>query len=117
MSKAENEEAGSLSKSESAKLNRLYREGKDAYGSVQNLQKASGLPKRKVTDLLYRKNFHEKTSFYFIGWTKGIWEISSHPWLISFLETFNQNLRKFTVFIKAINLFTDYCQKIENTEE
>ena len=58
--KAKNEEAGSLSKSEKAKLQRLYREGKAAYGSVQNFQKASGLSKKKVTDFLYRKYSYTK---------------------------------------------------------
>ena len=38
----------------------MYREGKAAYGSVQNLQKASGLSKKKVTDFLYRKNSYTK---------------------------------------------------------
>ena len=37
-----------LSKSEKSKLQRLYRDGKAAYGSTKNLQKASGLPKKKV---------------------------------------------------------------------
>ena len=60
MPKAKNEEAGSLSKSEKAKLQRLYREGKAAYGSVQNPQKASGLSKKKVNDFLYRKNSYTK---------------------------------------------------------
>ena len=60
MPKAKNEEAGSLSKSEKAELQRLYREGKTAYGSVQNLQKASGLTKKTVTDFLYRKNSYTK---------------------------------------------------------
>ena len=60
MPKAKNEEAGTLSKSEKAKLQRLYREGKAAYGSVKNLQKASGLSKRKVTDFLYRKYSYTK---------------------------------------------------------
>ena len=60
MPKAKNEEAGSLSSSEKVKLQRLYREGKAAYGSVQNLQKASGLSKKKVTDFLYRKNSYTK---------------------------------------------------------
>ena len=60
MTNAKNEEAGSLSKSERAKLQRLYREGKAAYGSVQNLQKASGLSKKKVTGFLYRKNSYTK---------------------------------------------------------
>ena len=60
MPKAKNEEAGSFSKSQKAKLQRLYRVGKAAYGSVQNLQKASGLSKKKVTDFLYRKNSYTK---------------------------------------------------------
>ena len=60
MPKAKNGEAGSLSKSERAKLQKLYREGKAKYGSVQNLQKASGLSKKKVTDFLYRKNPYTK---------------------------------------------------------
>ena len=60
MPKAKNEEAGSLSSSEKVKLQRLYREGKAAYGSVQNLHKASGLSKKKVTDFLYRKNSYTK---------------------------------------------------------
>ena len=60
MPKARNGEAGSLSKSERAKLQKLYREGKAAYDSVQNLQKASGLSKKKVTDFLYRKNSYTK---------------------------------------------------------
>ena len=48
MPKAKNEEAGSLSKSEKAKLQRLYREGKAAYRSVQNLQKAIGCQRRRL---------------------------------------------------------------------
>ena len=38
----------------------MYREGKAAYGSVQNLQKATGYSKKKVTDFLYRKNSYTK---------------------------------------------------------
>ena len=57
---AKNEEAGSLSKSEKAMLQRLYREGKAAYGSVQNLQKASGSSKKKVTYFLNRKYSNTK---------------------------------------------------------
>ena len=41
--KAHTEGARSLSKSEKAKLQRLYKEGKAAFGSVRNLQKASSL--------------------------------------------------------------------------
>ena len=60
MQKAKNDEAGSLSKSERTKLQRLYRTGKSTYDCVQNLQKASGLSKKKVTDFLYRKNSYTK---------------------------------------------------------
>ena len=60
MPKAKNEEAGSLSKSERAKLQRLYREGKAANFSVQNIQKASGLPNLKVYVFLCRKNSYTK---------------------------------------------------------
>ena len=48
MPKAKTEGAGFLSKSEKAKLQRLYRDGKAAYGSIKNLQKASGLSKKKL---------------------------------------------------------------------
>ena len=42
------QELGSLSKSEKVRLNRLYSRGRAAYGSIQNLSKASGLSKKKV---------------------------------------------------------------------
>ena len=48
MPKAKTEGAGFLSKSEKAKLQRLYRDGKAAYGSIKILQKASGLSKKKL---------------------------------------------------------------------
>ena len=48
MPKTKTEGAGFLSKSEKAKLQRLYRDGKAAYGSTQNLQKASGLSKKRL---------------------------------------------------------------------
>ena len=60
MPKAKNEEAEFLSKSERAKLQRLFREGKAAYGSIQMLQKARGLSKKKVTDFLCRKKSYIK---------------------------------------------------------
>ena len=46
MPKAKTEGAGFLSKSEKAKLQRLYRDGKATYGSIKNLQ--VGYPKRKL---------------------------------------------------------------------
>ena len=48
MPKAKTEGARFLSNSEKAKLQRLYRDGKAAYGSIKNLKKASGLSKRKL---------------------------------------------------------------------
>ena len=52
------EEAGSLSKYELQKLQRLYTQGAAAYGSVRNLAKASRLPVSKVRQFL-----HSKSSF------------------------------------------------------
>ena len=48
MPKAKTEGVGTLSKSEKAKLQRLYKEGKAAFGSVRNLQKASVLSRSKI---------------------------------------------------------------------
>ena len=48
MPKVKIEEAGSLSKYERQKLQRLYTQGAVAYGSLRNLEKASRLPVSKV---------------------------------------------------------------------
>ena len=58
MPKPKIEEAGSLSKYERRKLQRLYTQGAAAYGSVRNLSKASRLPVSKVRQFL-----HSKVSF------------------------------------------------------
>ena len=55
MPKLKTEEAGSLSKYERQKLQRLYTQGAAAYGSVHNLAKASRLPVSKVRQFLYSK--------------------------------------------------------------
>ena len=55
MPKQKIEELGSLSKSEKVRLNRLYSRGRAAYGSIQNLSKASGLSKKKVEKFLQTK--------------------------------------------------------------
>ena len=55
MPKLKTEEAGSLSKSQRQKLQRLYTQGGDAYGSVRNLVKASNLPVSKVIQFLHSK--------------------------------------------------------------
>ena len=60
MPKAKREGAGFLSKSEKAKLQRLYRDEKAAFGSIKNLQKARGLSKKKVAYFLHRKNSYKK---------------------------------------------------------
>ena len=63
MPKLKTEEAGSLSKYEHQKLQKLYTQGAAAYGSVRNLAKASRLPVSKVRQFL-----HPKASY-----TKFIW--------------------------------------------
>ena len=55
MPKLKREEAGSLSKSEGQKLQRLYIQGGAAYGSVRNLVKASNLSVSKVRQFLHSK--------------------------------------------------------------
>ena len=60
MPKAKTEGVGSLSKSEKAKLQRLYKERKAAFGSVRNLQKASGLSRSKIISFLQAKNSYTK---------------------------------------------------------
>ena len=56
MTKLKIEEAGSLSKYERQKLQRLYTEGAAAYGSVRNLAKTSRLPVSKVRQFLNSKD-------------------------------------------------------------
>ena len=58
--KAKDRELGSLSKSEKVRLNRLYFRGRAAYGSIQNLSKASGLSKQKVEKFLQTKTSYTK---------------------------------------------------------
>ena len=60
MPKLKTEEAGSLSKYERQKLQRLYTQGAAAYGSVRNLAKASRLPVSKVRQFLYSKDSYTK---------------------------------------------------------
>ena len=59
MPKLKKEEAGSLSKYERQKLQRLYTQGA-AYGSVRNLAKASRLPVSKVRQFLHSKDSYTK---------------------------------------------------------
>ena len=60
MPKLKREEAGSLSKSERQKLQRLYTQGGAAYGSVRNLVKASNLSVSKVRHFLHSKHSYTK---------------------------------------------------------
>ena len=60
MPKQKTEELGSFSKSEKVSLNRLYSRCRAAYGSVQNLSKASGLSKKKVEQFLQTKTSYTK---------------------------------------------------------
>ena len=60
MPKLKIEEAGSLSKYERQKLQRLYTEGAAAYGSVRILAKASRLPVSKVRQFLHSKDSYTK---------------------------------------------------------
>ena len=60
MPKLKREEAGSLSKSERQKLQRLYTQGGAAYGSVCNLVKASNLSVSKVRQFLHSKPSYTK---------------------------------------------------------
>ena len=55
MPKLRIEETVSLSNYERQKLQRLYRQGAAAHGSVRNLAKASRLPVSKVRQLLHSK--------------------------------------------------------------
>ena len=60
MPKLKREEAGSLSKSEHQKLQRLYTQGGTAYESVRNLVKASNLSVSKVRQFLLSKPSYTK---------------------------------------------------------
>ena len=60
MPKLKREEAGSLSKSERQKLQRLYTQGGAAYGSVRNLVKASNRLVSKVRQFLHSKPSYTK---------------------------------------------------------
>ena len=60
MPKLKKEEAGSLSKYERQKLQRLYMQSAAAYGSVRNLAKAGRLPVSKVRQFLHSKDAYTK---------------------------------------------------------
>ena len=60
MPKLKIEQAGSLSKYERQKLQRLYTQGAAAYGTVRNLARASWLPVSKVRQFLHSKDSYTK---------------------------------------------------------
>ena len=60
MPKLKREEAGSLSKSERQRLQRLYTQGGPAYVSVRNLVKASNLSVSKLRQFLHSKPSYTK---------------------------------------------------------
>ena len=60
MPKLKIEGAGSLSKCERQKLQRLYTQSAAAYGSVRNLAKASRLPVSKLRQFLHSKDSYTK---------------------------------------------------------
>ena len=60
MPKSKREEAGSPSKSERQKLQRLCKQSGAVYGSVRNLVKTSNLPVSKVRHFLHWKLFYTK---------------------------------------------------------
>ena len=60
MPKLKIEEAGSLSKYERQKLQRLYTQGAAAYSSVRNLAKASRVTVSKVRQFLHSKDSYTK---------------------------------------------------------
>ena len=59
MPKLKREEAGSLSKSERQKLQRLYTQGGAAYGSLRNLVKASNLSIKGETIFTFKTFLYE----------------------------------------------------------
>ena len=84
MPKQKIEELGSLSKSENVGVNRLYSRGRAAYGSIQNLSKASGLSKKKTEKFLQTKTSFTKFGppircsedfklFLIISMKSGVW--------------------------------------------
>ena len=60
MPKLKREDAGSLSKSERQRLQKLYTQGGAAYGSVRNLVKASNLSVSKGRQFLHSKPSYTK---------------------------------------------------------
>ena len=60
MAKQKIEEAGSLSKYERRKLQRIYTQGAAAHGCARNLAKASRLPVSKVRQFLHSKDSYTK---------------------------------------------------------
>ena len=60
MPQLKRKEAGSLSKSERQKLQKLYTQGSAIYGSVRNLVKASNLSVSKVRQFSHSEHSYTK---------------------------------------------------------
>ena len=119
MPKQKIEELGSLLKSEKVRLNRLYSRGRAAYGSIQNLIKASGLSKKKVE----KKILQTKTSYTKFGqpirsfrrlqaFSKYINEI----WCIdlAFVDKLASQNNGIKYLLVAVDIFHEICQSSNN---
>ena len=82
MPKLKKEEAGSISKYERQKLQRLYTQGAAAYGSVRNLAKASSLPVSKVRQFLHTKSSYTKFTLATrkLKWKRAFAKFRSEVW-------------------------------------
>ena len=98
MPKLKIEEAGSFSKYERQKLQRLYTQGAAAYGSVRNLAKASRLPASKVRQFL-----HSKDSFTLNVFTLKIFTLN-----VNYIQKFTLAARKF----KRMRAFATFRNEI-----
>ena len=87
MLKAKRHRAGSLSKYERQKLQRLYTQSGAAYGTVRNLVKASNLPVSKVRQVLHTKPSYTNFTFAtrkfkemkpFVRFKNEIWCMDKH---------------------------------------
>ena len=118
MPKQKIEELGSLSKSEKVRLNRLYSRGRAAYGSIQNLSKASGLSKKKVEKFLQTKTSYTKigppiSSFRrlqaFSNYINEIWCMD-----LAFVEKLASQNNGVKYLLVAVDIFFEICQSSNN---
>ena len=120
MPKPKREKAGSFTKSECQKLQRLYKQAGAAYGSVRNLVKASNLSVSKVRQFLHSKlsytNFTLATRKF--ERMKAVAKFRSEVWCMKLAHV--DKLAKANEGVKYLlvsqDLFdrTSRCQKNEN---